>query len=750
MAIWTSEIKELEKLYDSLKGQFPVLEKELGHLIKTEDENVIMLYSRRCLEIIITDLCECELKRPRQTEPLKGIIDKLHKEGKVPSNIISSMHGLNELSTYGTHPKNFDPEQVKPVLNNLDIIIKWYLKYKGTRTDIKAKPKEESNREIDRNRIEIKGKSIPRKRLAGMLSGLIAIIVTVFAVLFLSKIIYNGNQTKELDKSIAVLPFINDSPGDSNNYIINGLWAEVTNNLQTIKNLRVLSRTSTDQYRGSDRPAIPEIAKKLDVNYIVEASGQMIGSIFSVRVLLTKAKGKETPIWAKHYQEEMKEVRDWVRIQSKIAQTIAAEVKATMTPEEKQIIEKVPTTNLTAYDFYRMGMDEEGKFPYSGLTSASTTWQIIYMVSTTNNQALERAAKMYKTALKYDSTLALAYTGLAGVYWSKNYYREYFSKSFLDSVLVLAKKAISFDDQLPDAHYIMGMYYSEKGIYKQAFEEFDKTLKYNPNYWLAYFGKANLYFDESNYVMALENFQEAACRYHGSGLSDILRRICLALDDSGFSEQARLYNLDAIKLETDSIKYYFWLQLWCDNAQKRLEFLEKGYSIDSSNTSILKALGDYYLDLGTGQFKESLRYYRKYVDKLKEQGIISVNTVHRVAYIYLKNGLRDSADYYFNKQIRYCNDAIRFGRQYGISWAYYDLAGVYAFKGDKIKAYENLKNFNKTQRMAKWFVVYVNSDPLFESIRNEPEFQQIARDVEAKYQAEHERVRKWLKEQGVL
>jgi hypothetical protein len=122
MAIWSAEIKELEKLFESLKGQLPDLEKELEQLIRTEDVNVLMLYSRRSLEVIITDLCECELKRPRKTEPLKGIIDKLHKEEKVPSHIISSMHGLNELSTYGAHPKDFDPEQVKPVLVNLDII----------------------------------------------------------------------------------------------------------------------------------------------------------------------------------------------------------------------------------------------------------------------------------------------------------------------------------------------------------------------------------------------------------------------------------------------------------------------------------------------------------------------------------------------------------------------------------------------------------------------------------------------------
>ena len=149
MEIWSAEINVLERLCESLKGQLPDLEKELERLIKTDDENMILLYSRRCLEVIITDLCECELKRPRKTEPLKGIIDKLHKEEKIPSHIITSMHGLNELSTYGAHPKDFDPEQVKPVLNNLAIIIRWYLKNKDIiLTEIKAKPPDEIKHEI--------------------------------------------------------------------------------------------------------------------------------------------------------------------------------------------------------------------------------------------------------------------------------------------------------------------------------------------------------------------------------------------------------------------------------------------------------------------------------------------------------------------------------------------------------------------------------------------------------------------------
>ena len=144
MAFWSGEIKELDKLYQSFRGELPDIVKELEQLIRTEDPNVVMLYSRRCLEVIITDLCESELKRPRKTEPLKGIIDKLNSEEKVPAHIITSMHSLNTMANYGAHPKDFDPEQVKPVLNNLAIIIKWYLKHKDFQVVSKSVTEEET------------------------------------------------------------------------------------------------------------------------------------------------------------------------------------------------------------------------------------------------------------------------------------------------------------------------------------------------------------------------------------------------------------------------------------------------------------------------------------------------------------------------------------------------------------------------------------------------------------------------------
>ena len=132
MVIWSTEIKDLEKLYHSFKGRYPKIDRELEKLIKTNDENMVLVYARRCLEVIITDLSERELKRPRGTEPLKGIIDRLNKEEKIPYNITVSMQNLNSLSTFGAHPKDFDPRQVKPVILDLTTVIDWYLKYSET------------------------------------------------------------------------------------------------------------------------------------------------------------------------------------------------------------------------------------------------------------------------------------------------------------------------------------------------------------------------------------------------------------------------------------------------------------------------------------------------------------------------------------------------------------------------------------------------------------------------------------------
>jgi TolB-like protein/Tfp pilus assembly protein PilF len=461
MATWTAEIKELEKLLESFKGKIPELEKELGQLIKSEDPNVLMLYSRRCLEVIITDLCECELKRPRKTEPLKGIIDKLNKEEKIPSYIITSMHSLNSLSTYGAHPKDFDPEQVKPVLNNLAIILKWYLKYRESRT--LGTEKTEAGKSGSKL-TEVTAKPVRKKNKSLVLwFGVFLIVVATVVALMKFNIISIGRQATSLanlEKSIAILPFKNDSPDSTNTYFINGLMEDILNNLQRIKDMRVISRTSVEQYRNQTK-SIPEIAKELGVNYIVEGSGQKFGNTIHLSIQLLRA-AKEGHLWGNSYEKEIRNVKEIFDIQKQISEAIAAELKAVITPQEKHLIEKVPTENLEAYDAY-----QKGRF---------------YLYKLTPND-LEAAMKYFELAKEKDPNYALAYSGISYV-WAVQMQMGYLSPAEAGPKSMEAlMKAVELDSNNAE------IVYSQAGIntwvmwdWEGGEAAFKKSIELNPNH----------------------------------------------------------------------------------------------------------------------------------------------------------------------------------------------------------------------------------------------------------------------------
>ncbi len=262
------------------------------------------------------------------------------------------------------------------------------------------------------------------------------IILALIAFNFVSK--RNLNADVRLEKSIAVLPFRNDSPDTTNTYFINGLMEEVLNNLMKISDFRILSRTSTEQYQGTNRPTITEIARKLGVNYIIEGSGQKYANKFRLRIQLIKAKGKESHLWANSYEQELRETSDFFAIQSQIAKAITQELKTTITPEEKKLIEKVPTGNMAAYDLYLRANEYEKEY-----------WK------TLDSTSYHKAATLYKTIIELDSTFAKAYTGLARANYNRYYKETYLKENFLDSCLILATKALSLDNNLDEAYFMI-------------------------------------------------------------------------------------------------------------------------------------------------------------------------------------------------------------------------------------------------------------------------------------------------------
>jgi TolB-like protein len=567
-------------------------------------------------------------------------------------------------------------------------------------------------------------------RRTKIISGLFLLLAFVVAGYFIINRLNKSKQQPE--KSIAVLPFINDSPSDSNKYFINGIMEEILNNLQKIKDFRVVSRTSTDQYKDRVRPTVPEIARKLKVNYIIEGSGQKYGNKFVLRVQLIAAKN-ERHLWAKSFDREIKRTSDIINIQSEIAQLIATELKTTITPEEKLLIERSPTTNLTAYNLFLKAEDYKKEYIKSHALSS-----------------YETSLNLYNEALEYDSVFARAYTGLAELYYNRYFYQTYFKENFLDTVRYYNNKALKINDHLDLSYYLEGWICGNYGDAKGALYNFDMALTLNPNNALSYRGKGmTLILLMDDFVHGIENYQKALTLIQGEERPAMIRRLARAYLDAGFIEKARslcveAYNLDGREL--DYLSALAWIEFNSGNFLESVKAGRKATAIDSTFDIDL-----FIYNLAPNNGEEAFQHAKKLAATLAKRGELSLSETHRIGYAFYMKGKFKEADSYFKEQIRYGEEGIKLNRfMTQRRSAYYDLAATYAFVGQKEKAYKYLNEFATRDFFPLWWIILIKNDPLFKSIQNEARFQNIIHDMQNKYNAEHERVRKWLEEQGKL
>ena len=260
----------------------------------------------------------------------------------------------------------------------------------------------------------------------------------------------------------------------------------------------------------------------------------------------------------------------------------------------------------------------------------------------------------------------------------------------------------------------------------------------------------------NDFVKQLEYLQKAvnaASMSHDPELPIRLVDIGTKYYDIGFPEIGNNYYLEALKLDGDSIKYsdntIYEVALTQGDYKKALEHYEKRYLQDSTNASILLNLG--YFNSLTGRYKEALKYHKKYVSGLKGNELFKFSSfklgIAFIGFAYLQNGYKQEADYCFDKILEINKNYLK----YTPFFVDYDaLASINALRGDRAKAYGNLKSLKQEWGTSITLVTSIKNDPLFKSIRQEPEFQSIVKDMELKCQTEHEKVRKWLEVQGKL
>ncbi|HUE62596.1 MAG TPA: tetratricopeptide repeat protein, partial [Chthoniobacterales bacterium] len=290
-----------------------------------------------------------------------------------------------------------------------------------------------------------------RRRNALLLAGS-SLIVLITAGLFLLP----HASARKIDKSIAVLPFENLSDEKENAYFADGIQDDVLTNLSKIGDLKVISRTSVMPYRGKSSN-VREIGKALGVATLLEGSVRRIGNRVRVNVQLINTENDQH-IWAEDYDRDLTDV---FAIQTDLAQKIAGELQAKLSPSEKAQFERKPTENGEAYLAFVQAHNLSCAFE--------------------DFDKLKQGEQLYERAIELDPKFALAlawYSQLES--WILHTSDR--TPQRREKARTLAERALDLQPGLPEAHLALGYsYYYGDNNYDAALKEFEIAQRGLPN-----------------------------------------------------------------------------------------------------------------------------------------------------------------------------------------------------------------------------------------------------------------------------
>src|SRR5712692_4688560 len=266
-------------------------------------------------------------------------------------------------------------------------------------------------------------------------------------------------------RSIAVLPLDNLSGDPSQDYFVDGMTDELTTDLAKVSSLRVTSRTSVMRYKGTKK-GLPEIARELNVEGIVEGSVMRSGNRVRITAQLIHAP-TDRHLWAETYERDL---GDGLRLQSEVAQAIAQQVRAQLTPQQQAQLRSAPAVNPEACEAYLTGR---------------------YYLSNqfTMAQPLNLAKSYFEESVRKDPGFALAYSGLADSY----VYLAFFGQGQLSpdraygSANEALGKALELDDSIGEAHDTLGLLsWRFEWDWAAAEREFNRAIALAPSYSCAH------------------------------------------------------------------------------------------------------------------------------------------------------------------------------------------------------------------------------------------------------------------------
>ncbi|WP_297101079.1 helix-turn-helix domain-containing protein [uncultured Draconibacterium sp.] len=554
------------------------------------------------------------------------------------------------------------------------------------------------------------------------------LLLSFFAIAIIAAVLYfvlrPASETNNRIKSIAVLPFLNDSNDTSNVYIINGLMEATLNNLQQIQDLRVISRTSVEQYRNNPK-STPEIAKELNATYLIEGSGQKIGDQILLNIQLIEAK-TDKHLWSQQYRRDTKDI---FTLQADVAKSIAEQIEAIVTPEEIKRIEKAPTNNLVAYDLFLKGYDLLGK---------------------PTDENLLAAIPYFKQAIKHDEEFARSYAGIAIAFYLLDQNKT--EKQYADSINYYADQALFYDSKLPQSLTAKALFYMEHSEYELALPYFEKALEISPNSDVVLIFLVELYV---NYLPNTEKYLEYALKgleidivaaYDSSAASYSYLHISNAFIQSGFVDEAEKYIERSLDYLPENL-YSQYVQAYIQFAKNEdLNQLNKSllttFEKDKTRLDILQEVAKSYYYLR--DFETAAIYYKAFVD-VREQYNLNINQSEngKIAVSFDKTGQKELSDKYFEEYKTWAeNDPSIYSN--------FSLAFYYSYNGDNDKAIEYLKAFTKQDNFHYWTILFTPIDPMMDNLQKHPEYKKVFSEIESKFDAYHKRIEKSLQNKGLL
>jgi len=310
-----------------------------------------------------------------------------------------------------------------------------------------------------------KGKS-RKTKMAYYTFAIVAFMALVSVLVYTFYFEASQSKRAEAEKSIIVLPFKNFSGDPAYQYFADGITEDILNNLYHIHTLRVVSRTSAEQFRESTFP-VSEIARIMNVRFVLEGSVRRYENKARISVQLIDA-GNDNHLWSANFDRELTDI---LNIQDDVALEVARNLNAVLSENEIRKIEKTATQNPEAYDYYL-----RARFLLHKTNSAQR--------ADFERDGVLNCIQYYEKAIAADSTFAAAYAGLANAWFNLSAW------GFLPRNLGIPKaknyslKAIEIDPDCAEAHAVLGAYYIWGGgrNIAEGSKELKKAVELNPDF----------------------------------------------------------------------------------------------------------------------------------------------------------------------------------------------------------------------------------------------------------------------------